>query len=323
MFASVLSAAILGIEVRPVQVEADVSNGLPSFTMVGFPSAQVKEAQDRVRTALKNNGFQFPPKKITVNLAPADMKKEGAGFDMPVAAAVMAAFEMIKPQVLEGVMMSGEISLNGEIHEVSGILPMVLCARDLGCRLCVVPYGNLKEGRLIRDVPVAGVKNLQELMQCLNDPEPYIQREKQEEPEDGGKRNQLDFADIEGQESAKRAAEIAVSGFHNILFIGPPGTGKTMLARRLPTIMPGISFEEKLELTKIYSIAGLLAREHPLISQRPFRSPHHTSTAYALAGGGRNPVRLRWPTGVCCFWMRCLSFPEVVWNFSGSRWRIR
>lgn len=289
MFASVLSAAILGIEVRPVQVEADVSNGLPSFTMVGFPSAQVKEAQDRVRTALKNNGFHFPPKKITVNLAPADMKKEGAGFDMPVAAAVMAAFEMIKPQVLEGVMMSGEISLNGEIHEVSGILPMVLCARDLGCRLCVVPYGNLKEGRLIRDVPVAGVKNLQELMQCLNDPEPYIQREKQEEPEDGGKRNQLDFADIEGQESAKRAAEIAVSGFHNILFIGPPGTGKTMLARRLPTIMPGISFEEKLELTKIYSIAGLLARDHPLISQRPFRSPHHTSTAYALAGGGRNP----------------------------------
>ena len=201
----------------------------------------------------------------------------------------MAAFEMIKPQVLEGVMMSGEIGLNGEIHEVSGILPMVLCARDLGCRLCVVPYGNLKEGRLIRDVPVAGVKNLQELMQCLNNPEPYIQREEQEEPEVGGERNQLDFADIEGQESAKRAAEIAVSGFHNILFMGPPGTGKTMLARRLPTIMPGISFEEKLELTKIYSIAGLLARDHPLISQRPFRSPHHTSTAYALAGGGRNP----------------------------------
>mgnify|MGYP004652636763 FL=1 len=290
MFASVLSAAIFGVEVCPVQVEADVSNGLPSFIMVGFPSAQVKEAQDRVRTALKNNGYQFPPKRITVNFAPADMKKEGAGFDVPVAAAVLAAFEMINPKVVSGVMMAGEIGLDGEIHGISGILPVILCARSLGCRFCVVPYENLKEGRLVPDVPVAGVKNIPELVECLKNPEPYLKMEAGREissiiNEDRG----MDFSDIEGQEGAKRAAEIAVSGFHNILLMGPPGAGKTMMARRLPTIMPGLGFEEKLELTRIYSIAGLLSREHPLINERPFRSPHHTSTPQAIAGGGRNP----------------------------------
>ena len=289
MFASVLSAAILGVEVCPVQVEADVSNGLPSFIMVGFPSAQVKEAQDRVRTALKNNGYQFPPKRITVNFAPADMKKEGAGFDVPVAAAVLAAFEIISSRDVNGVMMAGEIGLDGEIHGISGILPMVLCARSLGCRFCVVPYENLKEGRLIKDVPVAGVKNLKELIECIQNPEPYLKMEIQEDISARNTDKGMDFSDIEGQEGAKRAAEIAVSGFHNMLLIGPPGTGKTMLARRLPTIMPGLGFEEKLELTRIYSIAGLLSKEHPLIEKRPFRSPHHTSTPQALAGGGKNP----------------------------------
>ena len=287
LFASVLSAAIMGVEVRPVKVEADVSNGLPSFVMVGFPSTQVKEAQDRVRTAFKNNGFNFPPKKITVNLAPADMKKEGSGFDLPVAAAVLSAFEMIPGEVLKGVMMAGEISLSGEIHGISGILPIILCARSLGCRLCVVPRENLAEGRLVSDVHVAGVRNLTELLKCLKNPEPFL-KEEVFVPEEGGTAG-VDFADIEGQEGARRAAEIAVSGFHNILFIGPPGAGKTMLAKRLPTIMPKLTFEESLELTRIYSIAGLLSADSPLICQRPYRSPHHTSSAQAMAGGGRIP----------------------------------
>lgn len=287
MFASVLTATILGIEVCPIQVEADVSDGLPTFTMVGFPSVQVKEAQDRVRTALRNNGIALPPKRITVNLSPADIKKVGAGFDMPVAAALLAAAGMIKPQLLYGVMMAGEISLNGEIHPISGILPMVIRAREEGCRFCMVPYGNLKEGRLVKDIPVLGVKNLTEMIDYLKNPEGFQDIPYEEETD--MEQDAADFKDICGQESVRRAVEIAVSGFHNILLIGPPGAGKTMLARRIPTIMPELTFEESLELTRIYSIAGMLQPEHPFITKRPFRSPHHTCSPQALAGGGKNP----------------------------------
>lgn len=287
MFASVLTASIQGINVCPIQVEADVSDGLPSFTMVGFPSAQVKEAQDRVRTALKNNGIALPPKRITVNFLPADIKKEGAGFDMPVAAVLLAAEGILRPELLQGVMMAGEISLNGEIHPISGILPMVIRAREEGCRFCMVPFGNLKEGCLVKDIPVIGVKNLKEMMEYLKHP-PKFQELPGEEPV-SEECQDVDFCDIRGQEGVRRAVEIAVSGFHNILLIGPPGTGKTMIARRIPTIMPGLDFEEGLELTKIYSIAGLLPSEHPFISRRPFRNPHHTCSPQALAGGGKNP----------------------------------
>lgn len=229
MFASVLTASILGIEVCPIQVEADVSDGLPSFTMVGFPSAQVKEAQDRVRTAFKNNGIALPPKRITVNFAPADIKKEGAGFDMPVAAALLAAADILQPELLHGIMMAGEISLNGEIHPISGILPMVIKAQEEGCRFCMVPYGNLKEGRLIRNIPVIGVKNLREMIAYLREPEKFHDDGTEEETEETAE--MVDFLDIRGQESVRRAVEIAVSGFHNILLIGPPGAGACVKIR--------------------------------------------------------------------------------------------
>lgn len=229
MFASVLTATIQGINACPIQVEADVSDGLPSFTMVGFPSAQVKEAQDRVRTALKNNGIALPPKRITVNFVPADIKKEGAGFDMPVAAALLAAGGILRPELLKGIMMAGEVSLNGEIYPISGILPMVIKAREEGCKFCMVPFGNLREGSLVKDISVIGVKNLKEMMEYLENPQRFQDIKGElpvtEECQD------VDFGDIRGQEGVRRAVEIAVSGFHNILLIGPPGTGACVKIR--------------------------------------------------------------------------------------------
>lgn len=287
MFSRVLSAAITGLEVHPVSVEADVSDGLPSFIMVGYLTSQVREAQDRVRTALKNTGLALPPKRITVNLAPADIRKEGACFDLPIAASVLCSAGKIPAASLEGVFLAGELSLNGEIHPVAGILPMVLKARACGCRLCIVPKRNLAEAKVVEHMTVAGVGNLQEFLGLLC--EGVMPEEEEEQSVVIRDEYEVDFADIQGQDTLKRAALIAVSGFHNMLLIGPPGSGKTMLARRIPTILPKLSYEESLEISQIYSVAGLLSHEQPLMGVRPFRAPHHTASPQALAGGGRIP----------------------------------
>ena len=287
MYCSVLSATVSGMEMIPVQVEADVSDGMPQFTMVGYVSAQVKEAQDRVRTALKNMGISLAPKRITINLSPADVRKEGSRFDLPIAAGVLMTLGRIPPGSLRKTMVLGELGLDGHVQEISGVFPAAAKARELGCTTLLVPAGNAAEGGLVGGLHVVGIQNLQELLNyCCEGKMPSLPSIENQKKEDG---KEPDFSEVQGQTAARRAALIAAAGFHNLLMLGPPGSGKSMIARRIPTIMPPMSEEEQMEVTRIYSIAGILAKGEGVRRERPFRAPHHTMSPQALAGGGKQP----------------------------------
>ena len=289
MFSTVLSATLRGLSVEFVHVEVDISNGLPMFHMVGYLSSEVKEAGERVRTAIRNSGMILPAKKIVINLSPADIRKKGTIFDLPIAIAILASLCQIEERMLKDILMIGELSLDGSVKRVSGVLPIVLEAKKRGCRFCIVPKENEKEASLVEEIEIIGASDLNEVCSILSGKTSYKKMKKETDFIRQDIEHKLNYADIRGQRLAKRCAEIAVAGNHNMLMIGPPGVGKSLIARCLPTILPPLTREESIELTMIYSIMGELNLDSPLIRERPFREVHHSITKSALIGGGRVP----------------------------------
>ena len=290
MLARVWSAAIAGIDAIKVGVEVDVSGGLPKIIVVGLPDVAIHESRERVKAAIKNADFAFPVRKIVINLTPADLRKEGPCFDLPISVGILAASEQVNPQLLGDYLFYGEVSLDGTLRAVTGVLPIAAAASKMGIAGLVLPLGNAQEAAVVKDINVYGFGSLGQVVDFLNHPHKY-QPVVAENPL--AKKQSLDqvanLKDVKGQLQGRRALEIAAAGGHNLIFVGPPGSGKTMLAQRLPGILPPLSFPEALEVSQIHSVAGLLRDRGALIVQRPFRSPHHSASGPSLVGGGTYP----------------------------------
>ncbi|WP_254174780.1 YifB family Mg chelatase-like AAA ATPase [Planktothrix pseudagardhii] len=290
MLARVWSACIVGIDAVKVGVEVDISGGLPKITVLGLPDAAVQESRERVKATLKNAGYAFPMRNIVINLTPADLRKEGPSFDLPISIGILAASEQIKPDLLGDFLFLGEVSLDGSLRPVAGVLPIAAAAAKMGITGLVVPEDNVQEAAVVQGLSVYGFKNLLDVTDFLNHPSAYQPVNLTATDLLAQKTTiGLDLSEVKGQAHARRALEIAATGGHNLIFVGPPGSGKTMLARRLPGILPPLSFEESLEVTRIYSVAGLLKNRGTLVSDRPFRSPHHSASGPSLVGGGTYP----------------------------------
>ena len=288
MISKINSFALYGLEGKAVEIEVDINNGLPSFEIVGLADTTVKESKERVRSAIKNSGRNFPTKKITANFAPADIRKEGSAFDLPLAIGLLKASAQLLAET-EDIVFLGELSLDGKLRKINGVLPILIAAKDEGFTKFILPYENAKEASFVAGIEVYPAKSLNEVIDHLSGLK-LIDRVVSKDYSTLTEEDTYDsdMCYVKGQSVAKRALEIAVSGGHNILFVGAPGTGKTMLAKCIPTIMPDMTFEEALETTKIHSVAGVLKSSDGIVYKRPFRSPHHTASTPALVGGGVN-----------------------------------